>query len=353
MLGVLEGVLPRRIAGQVLGYDPHLQGGQTRIEVVQVDHIGLAISLVAADQVAVRGLLSPLDDVAQSFEVQPPQRLQVAAMKRQCLRALLGCRLLVRHDGGDGLIDASRSSARFSPRYCRFEQVGQGEVGFEIVGHGLSDAQPSPARSDIVRQLPLRLADRPQGRPLKAHPGYFRRQEAQPAGGLGGRGARHLLGEICGHNLHRRGIELGQCRQHLEDRTVGLALTSQRRPNDIDKFVLLFPGLVDVVLEIAIGQDIERRRVRHRRALNQDGSLLPQGVPDPELIKDVGVVDRDVAQDEIGLDDQAEHVFANVTGVYDLSGSSPAEFLPPREPGQSAPDGCARSQLLCQRSSSC
>jgi hypothetical protein len=39
---------------------------------IQVDEIGFAIGLVAADKVAVRGLLPPIGDAVQGLEVQPP-----------------------------------------------------------------------------------------------------------------------------------------------------------------------------------------------------------------------------------------------------------------------------------------
>ena len=39
---------------------------------------------------------------------------------------------------------------------------------------------------------------------------------------------------------------------------------------------------------------------------------------DAELVEDVGVVDRDVGNHEIGRDQQAEHVFADVAGLRDV-----------------------------------
>src|SRR5262249_8358987 len=77
--------------------------------------------------------------------------------------------------------------------------------------------------------------------------------------------------------------------------------------------------------EVAIGQDVEWRGVRHRCAFDQDSTLLAEGMPDPQLVEDVGVMDRDVANDEIGLEDQAEHVLANVAGINDLAGRAAAE----------------------------
>ena len=39
---------------------------------------------------------------------------------------------------------------------------------------------------------------------------------------------------------------------------------------------------------------------------------------DAELVEHVGVVHRDVADDEVGLEDQREHVGADVAGVFHL-----------------------------------
>jgi hypothetical protein len=49
-------------------------------------------------------------------------------------------------------------------------------------------------------------------------------------------------------------------------------------------------------------------------------------MPDPQLVEDIGVMDRDVAHDEIGLEDQAEHVLANVAGVNDLAAAPLTKF---------------------------
>src|SRR5262249_16268473 len=147
----------------------------------------------------------------------------------------------------------------------------------------------------------------------------------QPTGRLRRLRARHLFREICRHNLYSCGIEFRQRRQHFEDRAISLTWTGQGRPNYSHQFIELLTRLVYAVLEVAIGQDGEWRRVRYRCALDQDSALLSQRMPDPELVKDIGVMDRDVAHDQIGLENQAEHVLANVAGVNDLAGSATPE----------------------------
>jgi hypothetical protein len=160
---------------------------------------------------------------------------------------------------------------------------------------------------------------------LKSLTAYVGGEKAQPASRLRSFRARHLFGEIRRHDLHRRGIKIGQRRQHLEDRTVGFACSAEGRSNDVDQFGELLGRLVHAVFEVAIGQDVEWRGVRHGCALDQHRMLLSKGMTDSELVEDVGVVDRDVAHDEIGLEDQAEHVLVNAAGVDDLAGGSSAE----------------------------
>jgi hypothetical protein len=63
---------------------------------------------------------------------------------------------------------------------------------------------------------------------------------------------------------------------------------------------------------------VEGRLVRRGTALDQDGALLAQGVTNAELVEDVGVVDRDVTDDDVGLEDQLKHVVADVARVDNL-----------------------------------
>ncbi len=48
-------------------------------------------------------------------------------------------------------------------------------------------------------------------------------------------------------------------------------------------------------------------------------------MPDAELIENISVVDGNVADHQIGLDNEREHVFADIAGVDDLTSCSPAE----------------------------
>ncbi len=72
-----------------------------------------------------------------------------------------------------------------------------------------------------------------------------------------------------------------------------------------------------VVGEIAVGFDVERVVVF--LAANQKRALRPQGVADAEFVEDVGIVDGEVRDDEVGHEEFVEHVLANVAGFQDLS----------------------------------
>src|SRR6187455_1085599 len=48
-------------------------------------------------------------------------------------------------------------------------------------------------------------------------------------------------------------------------------------------------------------------------------------VPDAKLIENVGVVYGDIADHQIGLDNEGEHVLADIARVDDLAGCSSAE----------------------------
>ena len=85
------------------------------------------------------------------------------------------------------------------------------------------------------------------------------------------------------------------------------------------------PGLSKVIGQIAFCEVVERDVVGGGRAADQDRALLPQRMADAELVEDVGVVDRHVADDKVRLEDQAEHVLADVARLDDLAGRAAAE----------------------------
>ena len=71
-----------------------------------------------------------------------------------------------------------------------------------------------------------------------------------------------------------------------------------------------------IVGKIAIGAQVERVLVDVRA--EQESRVRPHAVPDAELVEHVGVVDRDVGDDEVGAHQEAEHVLADVALLHDL-----------------------------------
>src|SRR5262249_47312526 len=47
-------------------------------------------------------------------------------------------------------------------------------------------------------------------------------------------------------------------------------------------------------------------------------AFLAQRVPDTELVKDICVMVRDIADDQVCFDDERKHVFADIAGVDDF-----------------------------------
>ena len=56
-----------------------------------------------------------------------------------------------------------------------------------------------------------------------------------------------------------------------------------------------------------------------RERIASDRAALAQGMTDTQFVKDVCVVDGDVADDEVSFKNEREHVFANVACVNDLA----------------------------------
>ncbi len=71
---------------------------------IQIEEIGLSVSLVSLAQHPVGGRTSALGDVVQFVPLEPPQRLLVASLQSEGLDTLIGGSLFAVPDADDSLV---------------------------------------------------------------------------------------------------------------------------------------------------------------------------------------------------------------------------------------------------------
>ena len=132
-------------------------------------------------------------------------------------------------------------------------------------------------------------------------------------------GPANLLNEVSGNHLSYGGrLSLAQARQHLEDGTVCLPFVRKTFP-DGGKPLNRLAGIVDIVSEVAVGQDMNGGLSALGPPLINTECFFTEGMPDAKLVKDIGIVHGNVADDEIGLEDECKHILADVAGLDDLA----------------------------------
>ena len=292
---------------------------------VEVAGVSTPVAVVSCDQLPVGRGLSPLREVSNSLEGQSPLRLGVSAHQTQRLRPICLAGALVRHDPLDRMVRPGyQVGAIFFLSVLPLVEIRERLVRLEVVRVAVDQLLIRPARAVLVCDVPLGAPDDLQRRPLEPTRLDLLRQETQPAEGLGGLGAPHLLSQILGKHRHPIRVDLWQQRQHLEDRAVGI-LASERGDQHVGQRPQRRPGIVEVIGQIAFCEVVERDVVGGGRAADQDRALLPQRMSDAEFVEDVGVVDRHVADDKVRFENQAEHVLADVARLDDLAGRAAAE----------------------------
>ena len=294
---------------------------------VEVGPVGGPVFLVAGEQLPADRGPPTLGGIGDAGEGQSPAGLAVAALQRHHLGALAAVEAIAREQALDRLVRTAEPSDVARAAVEAFADVGQREIGVDVVHGAVAHRQPARFGAGVVFQLPLGAGDQAQPLALEAQAAQFVGEQPQPAQGAGLAGARDLLGKVERHDDDVGGIGLAQARQHAEHRAVGVAGRHQRGTDGLAQIGQRRCRRVQRVGEIAVGEQVERRRLGAWPALDQDRALAPQAVADAQLVEHVGVVQRDVADHQVGLDDQREHVLADVAGVDDLAGGAAVEAV--------------------------
>src|SRR5262249_54147844 len=99
----------------------------------------------------------------------------------------------------------------------------------------------------------------------------------------------------------------------------------KRRSQGVEKCRQLLSWFCGVVYKISVGLQIERIFVPRALCTNEQSMSFLQAMPDAQLVKDVGIVDRDVGDHDIGEDEQPEHVLPNVPLSRDFARCAPLD----------------------------
>ena len=118
--------------------------------------------------------------------------------------------------------------------------------------------------------------------------------------------------------MDRGRVDLLQGRQDAENRAVG-PLAGEGSLQGVYQTLTRRFRIVDVVGEIAVCQVIEGDSVSDGRTADQHRTFFAQCVADAELVKDVGVMNGHIADDDVGFDDEGEHVGADIAGLDNLA----------------------------------
>jgi hypothetical protein len=269
----------------------------------------LSICLERLDQV---GRAQRLGLTCRSVRAGPvgcPSRLLVAANERMRFGQLLCRHGAQRHDAADREI---RSNEIAEPLIDRSQSQVRADIARQIRANRL----PRLRRARQILQLELRLADHAAALASPRETVQLGGEEAQVAPVSGGAGDGDLLAEIGRHHDERRGIRRPKARHEAVNGAVD-GLLATRGGEAADERVERPRRLRRVVRQIAIGPEIERHLVELRA--NHERPLVPECVTDPELVEDVGVVDRDVGDDEVGDEEEVEHVRPDRAGARDVS----------------------------------
>ena len=229
-LVAFEQVAPARQFGQQAQDMTHLQRGQAGVEGVQVALEGAAIRLVGLQRPRVQRLLPRGGRIGRVGHSRTPQRLEVSPLQRQRLGALCGVQRSESNTLRMAWFDDSSKRLALIGAVLALVEVGQREVGLDVVVVGVAQRLPVGLRAVQVLQAPLRARHAAQAVPLETLAPQVFGDHAQPALVGGGLGALDLLDEVQRQHCHLGRVGLGQCRQHQEDRAVGLAVAAQARP---------------------------------------------------------------------------------------------------------------------------
>jgi hypothetical protein len=109
-------------------------------------------------------------------------------------------------------------------------------------------------------------------------------------------------------------LELGH---HQEDGAVGLAIQGQRGVDHVDQRLHVLCRIRPRVFHVAQARDVEGRTIIRGRTFDQHRVFLPKRMAHAKFVEHVGVVHRDVADDDGSAQDELKHILMDRARALD------------------------------------